>query len=83
VYSWLDANSYSHYGNFYGSSSEETKTQLQPVNYYVVPELMLEGNKTIHQRSLCPLMRIDTLFLVAKKWNSTTDDWGQVDITMG
>lgn len=35
-----------------------------------------------YTRDLCPLMPIDTLFSVAKKWNPTTDDWGQVDITM-
>lgn len=35
-----------------------------------------------YTRDLCPLMLIDTLFSVAKKWNPTTDDWGQVDIAM-
>lgn len=60
---------------------KKQKSQLQPVSYCVVPPSLSLSlyRKEIKQytRDLCPLMLIDTLFSVAKKWNpTTTDDWG-------
>lgn len=82
VCSWLNANSYSHYGNFYGGSSKQNKKLKLVTTMWPPPFLSLSTYlkeiRPIYQRPL-HFHACRGISLSSEKWDPfkcpTTDDW--------
>ena len=70
-------NGYSHFGEQYGGSSENLKTEL-PYDP-AIPLLGMYPDKTLIQKDTCTPMFIAALFTIDKPWKQPkrplTDEW--------